>query len=52
MIRQSLKNLPDLENACKEAGIALTDRAENILPEQYLLLARYIIQKNSILSKC
>ena len=41
MIRQSLKNFPDLENACKTAGIALTDRAENILPEQYLILARY-----------
>ncbi len=41
MIRQSLKNFPDLENACKMAGIALTDRAENILPEQYLILARY-----------
>ncbi len=39
MIRQSLKLLPDLEKRCLRAGVALTDRAENITPEQYLLLA-------------
>lgn len=40
MIRQSLKNLPHLEDACRAAGVALTDRAENISPRQYLILAQ------------
>ena len=39
MIRQSLKNWPNLENACKNAGVDLTARAENITPEQYLIMA-------------
>ena len=42
MIRQSLKGFANLEKACKLAGVALTDRAENITPEQYLILAKNI----------
>ena len=42
MIRQSLKSLPNLENLCSKAEIELTDRAENITPEQYLILAEAI----------
>ena len=42
MIRQSLKSLPNLEKASAAAGVALTDRAENITPEQYLILAQNI----------
>lgn len=42
MIRQSLKSLPNLEKACEIAGVSLTDRAENITPEQYLILAQNI----------
>ena len=40
MLRQSLKSLPNLEKACAAAGVSLTDRAENVSPEQYLLLAQ------------
>lgn len=40
MIRQSLKGFANLEKACEYAGVALTDRAENITPEQYLILAK------------
>lgn len=40
MLRQSLKSLPNLEKACVAAGVSLTDRAENVSPEQYLLLAQ------------
>mgnify|MGYP002706267710 FL=1 len=42
MIRQSLKILPNLEKACEIAGVSLTDRAENITPNQYLILAQNI----------
>ena len=42
MIRQSLKILPNLEKACEIAGVYLTDRAENITPKQYLILAQNI----------
>ena len=41
-IRQSLKILPNLEKACEIAGVSLTDRAENITPKQYLILAQNI----------
>lgn len=40
MIRQSLKGFANLEKASEFAGVALTDRAENITPEQYLILAK------------
>ena len=40
MIRQSLKSLPDLDKLCAAAGVEMTARAENIAPEQYLLLAQ------------
>jgi 16S rRNA (adenine1518-N6/adenine1519-N6)-dimethyltransferase len=43
MIRQSLKSLPNLEAKCLAAGVDLTMRAENITPEQYLLLAQQMI---------
>ena len=39
MIRQSLKSLPNLEQACLAAGVALTARPEEITPEQFLILA-------------
>ena len=42
MIRQSLKKIPNLEKACEVAGVSLTDRAENITPEQYLCLVQNI----------
>ncbi len=42
MIRQSLKSLPELEKLCNKAGIELTSRAEDITPQQYLLLAQMI----------
>lgn len=42
MIRQSLKNVPNLENLCAEVGIEPTMRAENITPAQYLRLAELI----------
>lgn len=43
MIRQSLKSMPNLEAKCLAAGVDLTMRAENITPEQYLLLAQQMI---------
>lgn len=39
MIRQSLKSIKNLENACAQAGVALTARPEEITPEQFLVLA-------------
>lgn len=42
MIRQSLKQLPDLEKKCAELGIELTLRAEQITPQQYLQLAKLL----------
>ncbi len=39
MIRQSLKNLPNMEKRCEAAGVALTARAEEITPAQYLKMA-------------
>lgn len=40
MVRQSLKSVAGIEKACAAAGVELTARAENITPEQYLLLAQ------------
>ncbi len=40
MVRQSLKSVAGIENACRVAGVELTARAENITPEQYLLIAQ------------
>lgn len=40
MVRQSLKCLPNLEQLLSLAQIQPTDRAENITPEQYLILAQ------------
>lgn len=40
MVRQSLKAVVGIENACRAAGVELTVRAENITPEQYLLIAQ------------
>ena len=42
MLRQSLKKFSNLEVDCAEAGVLLTDRAENVSPEQYLLLSQYL----------
>lgn len=42
MIRQSLKNLPNLEKTCTKLNIPTTLRAENLSPEQYLLLAELL----------
>ena len=39
MIRQSLKSIPNFEKICDELNIKTTLRAENLIPEQYLLLA-------------
>ncbi len=39
MVRQSLKTLSNLEANCAAAGIALTDRPEQITPQQFLKLA-------------
>lgn len=39
MIRQSLKNIPNLTAICNNANVPLTARAENLTPEQYLALA-------------
>ena len=40
MIRQSLKNIANLEDICAKMGIETTLRAENLTPEQYLTLAK------------
>lgn len=42
MIRQSLKNLPNLEKICSELNIETTLRAENLTPEQYLAIAQIL----------
>lgn len=42
MVRQSLKVLPELEDKCAAAGIALTDRPEQITPAQFLKLAEQL----------
>lgn len=39
MLRQSLKNIPNLAEICANADVPLTARAENLTPEQYLALA-------------
>lgn len=40
MIRQSLKNIPDLDNICHTLNIDTTSRAENLTPEQFLHIAQ------------
>lgn len=40
MIRQSLKNITNLESLCAEIGIKTSMRPEEISPEQFLALAR------------
>lgn len=40
MIRQSLKNVKNLEEICGKIGVDLTARAEEISPEQYLRMAQ------------
>lgn len=40
MIRQSLKSISNLEKMCETLNIPLTARAEEITPEQYLLMAQ------------
>lgn len=42
MVRQSLKAIPELEAKCAAAGIALTDRPEQITPAQFLKLAEQL----------
>ncbi|MBQ8481216.1 MAG: 16S rRNA (adenine(1518)-N(6)/adenine(1519)-N(6))-dimethyltransferase RsmA [Alphaproteobacteria bacterium] len=42
MLRQSLKSIPDLINICEKAEIDTTARAENLTPQQYLILANLI----------
>lgn len=42
MIRQSLKQIPDLEKKCAGLGVELTFRAEQITPQQYLQLAKLL----------
>lgn len=42
MIRQSLKSVPNIENACIKAGVELTSRAEEITPLKYLEIASFI----------
>ncbi len=39
MIRQSLKNISNLEDKCQKLNIPLTARAEELTPEQFLALA-------------
>lgn len=47
MIRQSLKSVPNLEEICREAGVNLTQRAEEISPRQYYVMAeKYFCQKS------
>lgn len=40
MIRQSLKNISNLDSICNEIGILPTMRPEELTPEQFLALAR------------
>lgn len=42
MIRQSLKNINNLEKICNTLGIDITSRAENLTPEQFLHIAEMI----------
>lgn len=42
MIRQSLKSVPNIEEACIKSGVNLTSRAEEITPLQYLEIANRI----------
>ncbi len=42
MIRQSLKSIIGIEEACELAGVKMTMRAEEITPEQYYLIAKHI----------
>ena len=42
MLRQSLKSIPNLTDLCAKAEIDVTARAENLTPEQYLILANLI----------
>lgn len=42
MIRQSLKSIPGLEEKCAQTGINLTDRPEQITPQQFLTFANLI----------
>lgn len=42
MLRQSLKSIPNLADLCAKAEIDVTARAENLTPEQYLILANLI----------
>lgn len=42
MIRQSLKSLPNLDELLSLADIQPTDRAENISPEQFLIIAQNV----------
>ena len=42
MIRQSLKQIPNIEQISQELNIPLTMRAEELTPEQYLALARHL----------
>lgn len=42
MIRQSLKNIPNIEKACEVADVKLTMRAEEITPMQYYQIAANI----------
>ncbi len=43
MIRQSLKQIANLEQICEKISIPLTARAEEIEPEQYLQMAQMLI---------
>ncbi len=42
MIRQSLKGVPNLESKVAGLGIELTQRAEDLTPQQYLALAELV----------
>ena len=42
MLRQSLKNVPNIIELCDKAEIDTTARAENLTPQQYLRLANLI----------
>ena len=42
MIRQSLKTVSGIENACQKTGIPLTARPEEITPQQFLSLAEQL----------
>jgi 16S rRNA (adenine1518-N6/adenine1519-N6)-dimethyltransferase len=42
MIRQSLKSVPNIEKICFDANVSLTARAEEIMPQQYLMMAKNV----------